>query len=96
MIRWRREPREKGLAAVCQIHRGYDLWDDKEKVGYVRVYTNNFDRFKVCGYYFCISYKNNTLNSSWEDKVYQTEDEAKKEAVKLYKEWKCQEKQVSQ
>ena len=32
-ITWKKQPRERGLAGVCQIQRGYDLRIDGKEVG---------------------------------------------------------------
>lgn len=49
---WRREPREKGLAGVCQGERGYHLMFQGSRIGSVNVrYGHGFSLTKE-GYYW--------------------------------------------
>lgn len=50
-LRWKRQPKDKGLAGVCQGERGFDLCENGITIGYVRPLFKGLSREKV-GYYW--------------------------------------------
>lgn len=80
MIRWKREPREKGLARVCQGTRGYQLWDGDKRVGNVAIATQKLaDRYADGPWYWYCAGTNSHATPV------PTADEAKKQAMAHYK-----------
>jgi len=51
LLRWKRQPNERGLARVIQGPRGWDLYLGTERIGYVRPLRNGFSRETIGWYY---------------------------------------------
>lgn len=51
VLRWKRQPRERGLAGVCQGPRGWDLRWKSDVLGYVRPRYAGFGRH-IIGWFF--------------------------------------------
>jgi hypothetical protein len=51
ILRWRREPRATGLAAIAQGERGWELWYGDTRIGTVSIRAKGWGREKL-GYYF--------------------------------------------
>lgn len=51
-LAWRKQPRERGLAAICQGERGYELRLAGETVMAVAPKTEPFNRYVVTGWYW--------------------------------------------
>lgn len=81
-LRWRKTPRETGLAAVTQGLRGYELRDGGEDVG--RVYplkTRPWD-YTASGWYWAACGKNSYTTKE----IYNTPEEAKAACMAYVKE----------
>lgn len=53
MKRWRREPRERGLAAICQGTRGWDYCESGEVIARVRpLSAGRLNGLNVSGWYW--------------------------------------------
>jgi hypothetical protein len=83
-LRWRKDPRETGLAGVCAGPRGHTLYKDgKERVASVNAYRDGWG-MDYKGWYWVargdsIPYKNTC------DNPVETDTEAKKEAMAYVK-----------
>jgi len=51
LLRWKRQPNERGLARVIQGPRGWDLYMGTERLGYVRVLYMGLSR-QTNGWYY--------------------------------------------
>lgn len=52
-LTWRKQPNEKGLAAVCQTPRGYELRHAGVRLGSVSPSTEMGRRYDIKGWYGC-------------------------------------------
>lgn len=77
--RWSREPHEKGLRAITQGERGYDLKKDGDVLARVRPLLNHPSRFDVIGWYW-YGLGQNTCGSP-----VSTPEEAKAQAMAHYR-----------
>lgn len=83
-LTWSREPREKGLAAVCQGERGWHLKADGKMIGTVRPHYKGFSREKIGYYWYARSDELGIpVRNTAGIKHYATPEEAK-EACKKY------------
>lgn len=74
ILRWRRQPSEKGLALVCQGWRGYDLWRGEQRIASVRAIGVEF-------YWYGLG-RNSTREQQF---AYPTVDDAKSAAMNAAK-----------
>lgn len=85
-LTWKREPRETGLAAICQGERGFHLNLNGINIGSVSPLYKGFGRDKI-GYYWCVGsapeIKLPYRNTANRRPAYATVEEAK-EACKAY------------
>lgn len=77
-LTWRKQPSEKGLAAVGQGPRGVDLRQNGERVMCVRPYTQG--KYTIHGWYFYGS----GYNSLQFAEPYETMEIAKEKAKKYF------------
>lgn len=74
-LRWRRQPRESGLAGVCQSPRGFELHDGKKIVIRVAPATSLYNRWEILGWYWYGQGQNTC------DNLVATPEEAKVQAM---------------
>ena len=80
--RWRKQANERGLAAVCQGPRGYELREGKNVLIRVSPYFGNPHIWTLAGWYWCGLGRNTFV----EGKSWPTAEEAKADAMAYYRE----------
>lgn len=88
-LRWRREPRERGLAGVVQGELGYQLWLGSERIATVAVYYEFGRHSRKLGYYWVA--RNDALgvplrNTADGGRIYATADDAKAACLEYVRE----------
>lgn len=84
--RWRNEPRERGLASVAQLERGYELWEGGKRLVRVGPITKPWTR-EITGWFF-VSYIGSAYINTCGDPA-STKEEAKAQADAWYCEHKA-------
>lgn len=80
--RWRKQPREQGLAGVCQLERGYELRENGKTILSVGPITSMWGR-ETLGWMFSGSIDGHYVNTF--DTPVATKEEAKAQADAWYK-----------